>query len=261
MVMAFLEGVFAFVAFGTIGFYLLAGAAFCWVWWFVRDDRGWPTLASIVVSGLILSFASQLPLIEWFSANWWTGVQWFFKYLALGILYAIPVRWLFHIVRSRFKVSELERLWRADQGIAETTDSGAAVVLSADQRYEFLKHLKQTGYNPSVEREYVYDPVKDGVRPTYDQNKMVIGMWLAYWPWSLVNWVFGDLIKHFYDLVRAATQRLADWMSVAVFGDKANLALTHDEREAIERREREEEIERQKLEEEEREKSQNRNRR
>lgn len=234
-----LEGILAFFAFGAIGFWLLIGGAFCTIWWFVHDDRGWPAIISIVASGLILGWASQMPVVEWLSANWWTGVQWFLKYLGIGVFYAIPVRWLMHIIRSRIKVGELERAFRQTADIDEEAQE-----LSADQRHAFLKSLQRRSYSPFADRHATYDPVKDGVLPTYDQNKSMIGMWLMYWPWSFVDWIFGDLIKHLFDLLRACLRHVADAMSRAVFGSKANLALSHAELSAIEERELKEENER-----------------
>ena len=215
-----LETFFAFFAFGALGFYLLLLGVFGGVWWCIHHDRGLWAMGSVALTGLLVNWMAELGAYQWFLANWAAGGIWFLKYLGLGMLFAV-VRWGWHLWRSMTKLKEHEQLFLRDR-------EGDLDALYSDPqlRFDFAKFLEERNYNPCADKNYAYRPARDGVHPTFDQNKYAIGRWLTWWPWCAIDWLLADLLILGWDLARDSLEGIVNWMSRLVFANRANLALS-----------------------------------
>lgn len=153
----------------------------------IGHDEG--VLATWTLLGAILFcwVFTKISFIELFKENW----KLIFLYLPLGLFWSIKM-WYGKVSKMRDRYDEAKVSFLQDNGYAE------GWVIKEEDKKEWLRKL----YALDIEI------------PRADENKGDIIRWMAYWPWSVLNYLLWDLLVEIYErlfkLLKTMFQKISD---------------------------------------------------
>jgi hypothetical protein len=198
-------------AVGVVAPFILATAGFATLWWVlvlyfvivsVFYDEDWLFLGLLFL-GIPAGFwliANGLPHVTLLGvglyACYWltTGVIWSF------------IKWMLKIGNLRTAIEETITTWPKSH---EATRYGSLnvpkewVVLEAHEKGDFLYNHLPSRLSSMLVKE---DVLKLNLAPKLTKNKARVTQWIAYWPFSVLNYVFGRLLK---DIINAIITKLS----------------------------------------------------
>lgn len=192
--------IMALFMFGSIGFWLLCGAAMLMLLLLVEFERSWLAFATLAVTAMLLCIANGavLPMLM---ANPLLAVAGVGAYAMLGAIWSL-VKWVLLVKDRKEKFLE-EKVKRTN---------------SAKLHFE-----KRVGREPDEKElnievvDYIHKHAgsrKDFGMPIPSHNKTRIMHWMAYWPWSVVNSIVFDFVrrgfKHIYNLLADVYRKIAE---------------------------------------------------
>lgn len=209
-----------FFAVGAPAFWLVFAIAVVGAWYLVSaEEDGALAVLPIAAFLAFTHFIARFNLVEWVRLNIQLILQNMAWYLLAAFCYSM-FRFLLHLRTKAREIDNLEKAFRREypfEGSLALADDGV--------RFRFGEVL-HSSYHPYIKPGRSFDPSSDGVVPTFDRNKYTIFRWFWWWPLSLLGWIFNDLIRTIWDVIKQGLRGVIDWMSSAVFGDRAKYTLT-----------------------------------
>lgn len=125
-----------------------------------KSKLGWPILSTVALV-LVIYWFNMAPLVEWFSSPA-AIAETVAIFLGAGILWSF-FRWL-RFVKSEF------------------------VSFKKNYRNYYEKDMT------AAEKELHYKKEMQSHKPFASQNKEQISAWIFFWPFSVLRYIFGDLL-------------------------------------------------------------------
>lgn len=197
----------------------------------LKENQGkWATGCLVTALVLLSIFGSpSIPELLMVNPLWFIG-SFIAGYLVGSCCYALPRWWAFcHKKLDEYEQFKLE--WLRSKGIADRE-------IPENLKEEFfnytVKECKDDYANRNGRKEWLttsYQNLPNGTRkeinvidprPKPWNYSGKIFVWLAYWPWSLLLYVFHDMVKNLFIWIRRCLVDMMDGISKAVFKDVSN---------------------------------------
>jgi hypothetical protein len=181
---------------------LLFGISFYWfiaiesvlLFFLVLTDSNVAATVSLGIFALITHFLAHVDLISFVRDHWVGVVTYVLSYLVLGVVWSFA-KWFFLVRDRRIAYQDFREKYFSQLKL----DAGN---LSHKERQDFDKACNSKfGYLTSI-------------RPKASEYQGKIVAWIAYWPMSVVAFIFGDMLtrlfKEIYNLFAGLFQRISD---------------------------------------------------
>lgn len=224
-----------FLAFGTIGFWLLLAATAIAVLSLIEYEFTITAALSVLASLLLLQFFGDVRIFSHLFTNPWLIPVYIAVYAACGILWSV-VKWYLLVTENDEENLERTAQFLRQKGISEIVVPDHLkyewYFFIRDQRYstsyEDLKRsfLKSKGiYDKDLVPENIKDALQQFLKETYEaipnpslapqwrKYKNKIASWIVHWPWSLIWTLLDDPIKRFLRFVFRHLPKIYDAVS------------------------------------------------
>lgn len=185
---------FAFLAFGTVWFFVVCAVVIFGSMAFLANDRGWGVGVLLAAFGLIAYFANP-GLLESLRQNLAGLLIFAAIYIPAGVGWSLA-KWAMKVKDS----------WRAFKEWEEKVPASEKDKINkeAPHPYRNISELykSQMGYDAP------------GIRPAAKDNKGAIISWMTYWPFSVLNFVLLDAMRRLgrfiYEKLARAYDKITD---------------------------------------------------
>ncbi len=180
-----------FLALGTLGFWIFAGAVFLLLIAAVEYEKpGWATL-SLIVTCLALWLFGNVNVFALAVSDPLLTLELLAGYFAVGAIWSLA-KWWFFVRRERERYDEARTAFLANHNLPSNAQIPAN-----------LKEIWQNQFSYGT-----------SCKPKAQAHKGKILTWMIYWPWSCAWTVLNDpvkrLFKNIFNAMKALFQKVAD---------------------------------------------------
>ena len=186
-----------YILFGGLMFWAVSILAFLFtVGFFAFNRQGKGLLTIIGYLAIVVLFTNADPL-GWVQRNWMNVLYGLGIYLAVGSVYMI-VRWRVFFIPQ----------------VGDIYDSIRTSFMESKNITEVTTTVHKDELRRQVESDYRLNKIKATVPLRVRDNKSRLTSWLTFWPFSLAEFIFGDLLVQLVNrtvaLFSGIMQKMAD---------------------------------------------------
>jgi hypothetical protein len=212
---------FELIAFGGWLFWGLSGIATITLFAAVSHEKVGIVIGTIVSFLAVLLVFGKTEIRGFFFGNWQSLLMWVGIYIGVAVAWAF-VKWFILAARRSSRYGEIKKAWFEENSIEGT----AVKELSPQLRMRFYHHIVSNvesnddisqPYFTSLDRGQETTPselreaekkVHEYIYPLPGQNKGRISIWMAAWPFSVLQTILGDLLYDLWNFLRKLGTRI-----------------------------------------------------
>jgi hypothetical protein len=164
-------------------------------------ERGALFLLSLIVYLGLVQFLGNTPVLDVFQHQWQWVLAAVVGFVAISILW-FNWRWHWFTSKMRARYDDVLGQWLDSKGLdalpADNDESEAALVLRIEWQDYFLGKHEQ---DPIVEGHNHDEFGVIEFRPMFRNHKDAILTWMAAWPLDALAWLFGEVLRDFWNMV------------------------------------------------------------
>jgi hypothetical protein len=192
---------FAFPSLGFLGLLVISTLLLMPL---VEAEKSWWALFALLFTGANLVIFGNLWVIPWVSQNYELIALGLVVYVAVGALWAVFKFYLFLANHKEKYIAEKQK-W-----MKEYAKKGATPEATLAAFREFI--------TPS-NLAYHWHQQAIFIMPNPTQHKAQIIHWMSYWPWSVINFIFFDVLRKMWNHIYNIFADLFRYMVKARYAD------------------------------------------